>query len=245
MSLTGRICLIVGGRRGIGGAITTALGDAGATVLATSREAKDGEFWSVDVTDQASVSGVGARLEAAYGRLDVLVYNSGIPGPTAALQDVTEDQWAETLDVNLTGAYRMCRATLPWLACSSSGRIILIASMTGRRPLLHRVPYAASKAALIGFSRSLALEVGPKGITVNTISPGYVMGERIDAVIEKQAAARGLTVEQARHEVVALSPLERMVRPESVAYLVTMLASPLSQDITGADFNVTAGVWMD
>jgi len=106
-------------------------------------------------------------------------------------------------------------------------------------------PYAASKAALIGFYRRQALEVGPKGITVNTISPGYVMGERIDAVIEKQAAARGLTVEQARHEVVALSPLERMVRPESVAYLVTMLASPLSQDITGADFNVTAGVWMD
>jgi 3-hydroxybutyrate dehydrogenase/3-oxoacyl-[acyl-carrier protein] reductase len=94
-------------------------------------------------------------------------------------------------------------------------------------------------------SRSLALEVGPKGITVNTISPGYVMGERIDTVIAAQAAARGLTVEQAQNEVVALSPLQRMVGPESVAYLVTMLASPLSQDITGADFNVSAGVLMD
>jgi NAD(P)-dependent dehydrogenase (short-subunit alcohol dehydrogenase family) len=245
LSLAGRICLVVGGRQGIGAAITAALRDAGATVLATSRKADDGVFWPVDVTDPASVSGVATRLEDAYGRLDVLVYNSGIAGPTASLQDVTEEQWAETLEVNLTGAYRMCHATIPWLARSGAGRIILIASMTGRRPLLHRVPYAASKAALIGFSRTLALELGPKGITVNTISPGYVMGERIDAVIAAQAAARNMTVEQTRSEFATLSPLGRMVRPESVAFLVTMLASPLSQDITGADFNVSAGVWMD
>ncbi|MBV9281947.1 MAG: SDR family oxidoreductase [Chloroflexi bacterium] len=245
LSLEGRVCLVVGGRHGIGGAISTALRDAGATVLATSRQADGGDFWPVDVTDPASVSDVAARLEAAGGRLDVLVYNSGIAGPTAALQDVTEEQWSETFEVNVTGAYRMCRAAIPWLARSGSGRIILVASMTGRRPLLHRVPYAASKTALLGFCRSLALEVGPIGITVNTISPGFVKGERIDAVLAAQAAARGLTVEQARDEVVTLSPLRQMVRPESVAYLVTMLASPLAQDMTGADFNVSAGVWMD
>lgn len=236
---------MVGGRQGIGGVIAATLRDAGATVLATSREADDGDFWPLDVTDPASVSDLARRLEATHGKLDVLIYNSGIAGPTAALEDVGEEQWAETLEVNLTGAYRLCRATIPCLARSSAGRIVLISSITGRRPLLHRVPYAASKAALIGFTRSLALELGPRRITVNTISPGYVMGERMEGVIAAQAATRSVPVEQAQREFLALSPLGHMVRPESVANLVTMLASPLSQDITGVDLNVSAGVLMD
>lgn len=243
--LAGRICLVVGGHRGIGRVIAAALQDAGATVLPTSRQPRDGVVWPLDVTDPASVVTVAGRVQAEHGRLDVLVYNSGIAGPTAALTDVNEEQWAETLDINLTGAYRLCRATIPLLAHSGTGRIILISSITGRRPLLHRVPYATTKAALIGFARCLALELGPRGVTVNTISPGYVAGERMDAVFAAQAETRGTSAEQVRNELVNLSPLGHMVRPESVAGLVTMLADPRAQDITGADLNVSAGVWMD
>jgi NAD(P)-dependent dehydrogenase (short-subunit alcohol dehydrogenase family) len=107
------------------------------------------------------------------------------------------------------------------------------------------VPYAASKAALLGFTRSLALELGPDGITVNTVSPGYVAGERINAVIEKQAHAHSTSAEEMRDRFVSQSPLHHLVSPQSVAQAVCFLADSTTQDITGSDINVTAGVWMD
>lgn len=249
MSLSGRVTLVVGGVRGIGAVIAETLVHAGATVIPTSHAAASSSSTPsvrLDVRDEQSIHEVAGYLRAEYGHLDALVYNTGIAGPTKRLEEVTEEEWAEVLEVNVTGFYRLCRAVIPLLRQSDgAGRIIAISSMTGRRPLLHRVPYAASKVALLGFARSLALELGPDGITVNTISPGFVAGERIAAVIDAQARAHDLPAEEIRERFVSESPLRRMVKPESIARAVCFLTDRASQDITGSDINITAGVWMD
>jgi NAD(P)-dependent dehydrogenase (short-subunit alcohol dehydrogenase family) len=248
VSLNGRIALVVGGVRGIGAAIAEMLDEAGAAVIVTSHAKSASSptpFWYLDVRDETSIHAVADRLQREFGHLDVLVYNPGVAGPTKRLEEVTSAEWAEVLELNVTGLYRMCRATIPLLRHSDGGRIIAVSSMTGRRPLLHRVPYAASKTALMGFVRSLALELGPDGITVNTVSPGYVSGARIDTVIETQARAHGVTAEEMRARFVSQSPLHRMVTPQSVGRAVCFLADSSTQEITGTDINVTAGVWMD
>jgi 3-hydroxybutyrate dehydrogenase/3-oxoacyl-[acyl-carrier protein] reductase len=241
--------LVAGGVRGIGAVIASMLADAGAEVIPTSHatwESLPPAAWYLDVRRESSIHEVADRLQREHGRLDTLVYNTGVAGPTKLLEEVSPEEWMEVLDINVTGFYRLCRALIPLLRrAEGGGRIIAVASMTGRRPLLHRVPYAASKAALLGFTRSLALELGPDGITVNTISPGYVAGERINAVIEKQARAHGTSIEEMRDRFVSQSPLRHLVSPQSVGQAVCFLADSTTQDITGSDINVTAGVWMD
>lgn len=244
------ICLVVGGVRNIGRAISTELAETGATVIAATSEAAppDVPFSSVhlDVRDSGSLARVMSQVEAEHGRLDVLVYNSGVTGPAKAIDEISDEEWDETLAVNLTGFFRVCRDSLPLLRRALyGGRIIAISSITGRRPLRHRATYAATKLGLIGFVRSLALEVGPDHITVNTVSPGYVEGDRIHWVIEAQAEAEGTTVEEMRRRFVAHSPVGTFVAPESVARAVVFLADPASGDITGVDLNISAGVWMD
>jgi NAD(P)-dependent dehydrogenase (short-subunit alcohol dehydrogenase family) len=250
MLLDGRICLVAGGVRGIGREISLVLADAGAIVIPTTHAeagaAAGVPTWPLDVRSESSVRTVSARLQQHHGRLDVLVYNTGISGPTKKLEDVTADEWQETMDVNITGLYRLCHACIPLLRASShGGRIICIASMTGRRPFLQRVPYAASKMAMTGFVRSLALELGPDGITVNTISPGYVEGDRIETAMKNQAAAHDVEPEEMRNRFLNQSPLHHLVSPRSIAHSVLFLAGDAARDITGADINVTAGVWMD
>jgi len=124
------------------------------------------------------------------------------------------------------------------------GSLIAISSMTGKRPLHGRTPYAAAKMGVIGLVRTLAAELGPYGIRVNAVCPGAVAGPRIEAVLARQAAVRGITEEAVRAEVTGLSPLRRMVHPEEVAAACAFLASGGSAAITGEDLNVTAGVVM-
>lgn len=250
MSTDGRICLVVGGVRALGLVIADALRASGATVIATTSQLSPApssdSVLQLDVRDAASITAALDRISDRYGRLDVLVYNPGIAGPSKPVDEVLDEEWADVFDVNVTGFFRMCRAGLPLLRTAvGGGRIIAISSMTGRRPLLHRTPYAATKMALSGFVRSLALEVGKDGITVNTVSPGYVEGERIKWVVAAQAEAQGITPEQVRANVVAQSPLGSFVNPESIGRTVAFLADSDSRDITGIDINVTAGVWMD
>lgn len=250
MPLGDRVCLVVGGVRALGLAIANSLRESGATVLVTTSQSShpaslDGVL-HLDVREPASISQAIDRISEQYGRLDVLVYNPGLPGPSKPIEDIEDEEWAEVFEVNITGFFRVCRASLPLLRNSvGGGRIIAISSMTGRRPLLHRTSYAATKMALTGFVRSLALEVGKDGITVNTVSPGYVEGERIKWVIAAQAEAQGITPEEVRANVLAQSPIGNFVAPESVGRTVVFLADRASQDITGTDINVTAGVWMD
>jgi NAD(P)-dependent dehydrogenase (short-subunit alcohol dehydrogenase family) len=250
MSLEDRVCLVVGGVRALGLTIANSLRESGAIVLVTTsqsaRSTSSDQVLHLDVREPSSIGQAMDRISEQYGRLDVLVYNPGLPGPSKPIEEIEDTAWAEVFEVNITGFFRVCRASLPLLRQSvGGGRIIAISSMTGRRPLLHRTSYAATKMALTGFVRSLALEVGQDGITVNTVSPGYVEGERIRWVIAAQAEAQDITPEEVRANVLAQSPLGSLVAPESVGRTVVFLADRASRDITGTDINVTAGVWMD
>ena len=145
--------------------------------------------------DRPTIDALAQRVEAEVGALDVLVANSGIAGPTAELWKITPEEWEETIRVNLTGTFLLCRALLPAMIDRGSGSVVVIGSTTGKRPMYGRTPYAASKLGLVGLVRTLAVELGPHGVRVNLISPGAVAGPRIEAVLHEQARAAGTTYE--------------------------------------------------
>jgi NAD(P)-dependent dehydrogenase (short-subunit alcohol dehydrogenase family) len=255
--LGGVVAAVTGAGVGIGREIALRLADDGADLVLAARSAdalaqtaeevrqrgRRALVVPLDLRDPRSVT---AAAEAAeqFGPVGVLVNNSGVAGPTKALVDLELDEWEETFRVNVTGTFLACRAFLPPMIARRSGSVVVIGSMTGKRPLLNRTPYAASKTALIGLVRTLAWELGPHGIRVNLVSPGAVEGERIDRVIEQQAAARGIPVEQARAEFAQGSPLGRLVGAGDVADTVSWLVSPRATAVTGQDLNVTAGAVM-
>lgn len=253
------VAVVTGAGRGIGRQIAATLAGHGmrlvlaarsvAALEGTASRIRDdgGEALVIptDITDAAQVEALSARATEAFGRVDVLVCNSGVAGPTSPLWEVDPDEWAATMAVNVTGVYLCCRAFLPTMIERGAGSIVVVGSMTGKRPLANRTPYAASKTALIGFVRNLAHEVGPHGIRVNLVSPGGVEGDRIDAVIERQAAAQQITVAQARQQFSAPSALGRLVLASEVAEAVSFLASERGSAITGEDLNVSAGVVME
>jgi NAD(P)-dependent dehydrogenase (short-subunit alcohol dehydrogenase family) len=258
MRLAGKVAVVTGAGRGIGRAIALAYASEGARVALAARSeeslrevaeaiAASGGAAIPVVTDlrvAEQVEQLAATVEAELGPVDVLVNNSGIAGPTAVLWKIEPAQWEETLQVNLTGVYLCCRAFLADMVSRRSGSIVVVGSMTGKRPLYGRTPYAASKAGLIGLVRTLALEAGEHDIRVNLISPGAVAGPRIESVIEAQAQARGTSIEIARQAFLAGSPLRRLVEAEHVARAAVFLASDESVSITGEDLNVSAGLAM-
>lgn len=195
-----------------------------------------------DVTDEESVAKLFERSAELHGWPDLLVNNAGIPGATVPTVDLERADWDEVLAVNLTGPMLCSRTVLPGMVARGSGHIVNIGSITGKRPLTHRVAYAASKLGLIGLTRSLAEEVGPAGIRVNAVSPGPVFGDRIERVLQGQASARGIPVEEARRDFTASSPLRRFVEPREVADAVVALHALTA--VTGADLNVAAGLVM-
>src|SRR5260370_424342 len=160
------------------------------------------------------------------------------------LWNITLADWEETFAVNVTGAYLCCRAFLPGMIEQRSGSIIIIGSMTAKRPLYGRTPYAGSKLALVGIARTLAWEVGSHGIRVNVISPGAVEGERIERVVRNQAAAQGISEEEALRQFTSSSPLGRLVPPGDIAAAAIFLASDRAASISGEDLNVSAGTVM-
>ena len=256
--LSGRTAVVTGAGRGIGRAIALALGAAGADVVACARQPESvapvcadiealgrrAVAVEVDLRDPAQIDRIPEVALATFGRIDVLVNNSGQSGPSAPLWEVATDAWRDTLDVNLTGAYLCCRAVLPAMIARRSGSIVFIGSVTGKRPLLHRSAYAASKLGLVGLCRTLAVDAGSYGIRANVVSPGFVEGQRIDWVIARQAEAQGRSLEEVRAEAESETPLKRFVRPEEIADAVVFLAGDRSCAITGADLNVAAGLVM-
>ena len=258
MQLEGKVAVITGASQGIGRAIARQLSREGAAVVLAARslgnlasvaseiETAGGSATVVgtDVTDPSSVLELVAETYDTHGRADVLVNNSGIGGPTALAWETSIEDWQQTLDVNLTGPWLCCRAIIPRMIEHGGGSIVNIGSVTGKRPLLGRTPYAATKAGLIGITRTLAEETGRHGIRVNLISPGAVEGPRIEWVFEEQAKARGLSVEEVRTGFERQSPMRRLVTAEDVAKATVFLASDASSAITGIDLNVTTGFVM-
>lgn len=258
MILTNKVAVITGGARGIGRVISLACAQEGADIVLAARslnalretraeiEALGRQVLAVptDIAQEESVRNLADQTLAHFGRVDVLINNSGITGPTAPLWEISLAEWEETFAVNVTGGFLCCRAFLPSMIERRVGSIIFISSMTGKRPLFGRSPYATGKLALVGMARTLAWETGPYGIRVNVISPGPVEGERVERVIRLQAGAEGISEEQSRRNFTVNSPLGRMVSPQNIADAVVFLASDKAASITGEDLNVSAGIVM-
>ncbi len=258
MLLKDKVAVVTGGGRGIGRAIALAYAREGARLVLAARTLAGLEetrravadlggealVAPTDISDAESVAALAYLVREHFGRVDILVNNSGIAGPTAPLWEITTDDWEATFAVNVRGTFLCCRVFLPVMIAQSSGSIIMIGSMTGKRPLMGRTPYAASKLALVGLARTLAWETGPHGIRVNVISPGPVEGERIETVIRKQAEVKGISLDEARQAFLRDSPLNRLVPPQDVAAAAVFLASDQASSITGEDLNVSAGLTM-
>jgi NAD(P)-dependent dehydrogenase (short-subunit alcohol dehydrogenase family) len=251
------VAVVTGANRGIGRAITVAFAAAGFAVAASARDlasladtvAEAGKAGGTaipvacDVRDEASVVALAERAER-IGPVHAVVANAGIAGPTAPLHEITLADWRETVATDLDGVFLTFRAFIPVMIGRRDGSLVAISSMTGKRPLPGRTPYAAAKMGVIGLVRTLATELGPHNVRVNAICPGFVAGPRIDQVLRRQAAFRGMAEETVRAEVTGVSPLRRMVRPEEVAAACVYLTSDSSAAVTGEDLNVTAGVVM-
>ena len=258
MLLDGSVAVVTGAGTGIGREIALRMAAEGADVVLTGRSVGPMEEVAeqiraagrrtlvvpMDLRDAASIVAAAQVAQEEFGRVDVLVNNSGVGGPSKPLWEIDAEEWEDTFLVNVTGTFLCCKAFLPGMLVQRSGSIVIIGSITGKRPLVNRTPYAASKTALIGLVRTLAWEVGPSGIRVNLLSPGGVEGERLVWVLEQQAAARGISIDEARADFAEGSPLKKLVSPRDVADTATYLASSRAASITGEDVNVAAGLVM-
>lgn len=255
MKLEGKIAIITGGGRGIGRVIARRFADEGAavTVSGTNKEALDkvaqeireqgGRALAIvaDVADEAAVESLIAATLDEFGRLDILINNAGIAGPTAPVTQVSLEDWERTLAVNLTGAFLCAKHALPHLIRQQSGRIINITSIAGLRAYALRSPYSASKWAMIGLTETLAEEAGRYNITVNAIAPGPVRGPRIDSVIRNRAAQMNRTFAEVERDYVEPTALKRMVEEDDIAAMALFLSADEGRNITGETLNISGG----
>lgn len=253
--LTGDVVLVTGGGHGIGATIARRFAGAGADVALIGRDREalsetQGRIEELgrrclalqaDVSAEDEVRAAVVQTVADLGSISILVNNAGIAGPTRPLAELELDEWEAVLAINLTGAFLCCREAIPHLRAGGWGRILNIGSGTGKRPLVNRTPYATSKLGLVGLTRTLAQELGSDEITVNTISPYVVEGPRMERVVASGAAERGITEEEFRAELVAGSPFGRGVSEEDVAGVAMFLVSDAASNLTGQDYNVSAG----
>lgn len=253
--LTDRVAIVTGASKGIGRVMCQVFAREGARLVCAARSAAlvqetaelvrgaGGE--AIAVVGDASVEADAARIVAegvrAFGAVNALVNNAGDSGPTKPIQQYTTDEWFYTINSSLTSAYLCTRFAAPLMIEAGGGAIVNIASMAARRGLPFRVGYCAAKAGQIGMTYGMALELGPHNITVNAIAPGAVAGDRIDRVIEAQAAVRGVPVEAMRKAFVERAPLKRMSTADDIASLAAFLCSDLARNISGQCISVTAG----
>lgn len=250
MRLEGRHAFVTGGSRGIGRAIAKSLAASGARVTVLGRDAGalqavvaagDAHFASpADVGDPAALAAAVAAAAERNGPIDVLVANAGV-APAAPFLKTSADTFRTTFAVNLLGVVEAARAVLPGMLARKSGRIIAVASTAGLKGYAYVSPYCASKHAVIGFVRSLALETATTGVTVNAICPGFTETDIIGESIERIVAKTGRTREAALAELVKHNPQQRLIQPEEVAETVRWLASDGARSVTGQAISVSGG----
>lgn len=247
--LRGRTALVTGGGSGLGAAIARALSLAGADLIVVGRDVRkldavaaelpgSARAFVCDVADETSVARL--RADLADTEVSILVNNAGIAGPVAALTDIGVADWDEVFAVNVRGTFLLCREFLPAMVERGGGDVINIASVSGKRPLAHRTPYTASKMAVLGLTSTLAFEVGPAGVNVNTLSPGPVAGDRMSRNFRLEAERSGKSIEEAETAFVSRAALGRMITEDEVgAAVVAMLSMP---GMCGADVDLSAGM---
>ncbi|SEL31842.1 SDR family oxidoreductase [Parapedobacter koreensis] len=249
--LSGKVALVTGGTKGTGQAIAKRLLQAGATVIITARnkpeESNPGlHFVAADLSRAEGTQRVVETVLADYSRLDILVNNLGsseTPGGGFAV--LTDEDWVSTIQANLLAPVRLDRGFLPQMIERGSGVIIHIASIQGKLPLYDStLPYAAAKAGLINYSKSLSNEVSPKGVRVLTVSPGWIFTTSAKRMAQRIAESASMTVEQATQSIMdALGgiPYGRPAKPEEVAELVGFLVSPRAGYLTGTEYIIDGG----
>ena len=255
-----KVVLITGGASGIGLVIARRMLADGYDVhvcdaspeAVSALEKSDPQIGAsvADIADRDDVESLFSAIRQKYKRLDVLVNNAGIAGPTAAIEDIDPADWERTIAVDLNGQFYCTRLAVPMLKKSGSASIINIASNAAFFGFPLRAPYTACKWATIGLTKTLAMELGPFGIRVNAICPGSVKGLRIDGVIERDAAERGMTPEQIREVYLRQSSMRIFVSAEDVANLAAFLASDAGASISGQALGLdghTEGLtnWLD
>lgn len=236
--------IITAAAAGIGRVVAEAFVRQGATVhlcdvneaaLAETREALGASVVAsaVDLADPVALDGWLDASITALGGVDVLINNAGIKGPTAFVEDVTLDEWHQSLAVGLDTQFLAVRKVAPVMKAQGAGSIINLSSMAGVYGYGMRTPYAAVKWAVIGFTKSVAIEVGPYNVRCNAICPGSVAGARIDSVIAAEAAQRGIGADVVASEYLSGQSIKRFVEPTEIADLCLFLASPASKMISG------------
>ncbi|MEC5180586.1 SDR family NAD(P)-dependent oxidoreductase [Arthrobacter sp. CG_A4] len=252
LPLAGRTALVTGAGNGLGRAMTGHLVEAGARVIMVGRnlhklaQSRDElglteghcRLESCDVADPSSVDQLALRLRDEC--VSLLVNNAGVPGPVSDLVDIDPGDWDEVFATNVRGVYLICRAFLPAMMKARSGDIINIASVSGKRPLVGRTPYCASKMAVIGLTTTLAAEAGPYNIRVNSLSPGPVRGPRMERNFRLEAERTGTSCGQAEADFVSRAALGRMVEEEEVGQALVAILQ--MRGMTAADIDLSAGM---
>jgi 3-oxoacyl-[acyl-carrier protein] reductase len=243
-TLQGEIALVTGASRGIGKAIAGQLAERGATVIGTatsdtgaeaiSAYLKDsgGKGMCLNVTDNESVEAVIKQITAEFGAVSILVNNAGITKDNLLMM-MKQDQWDDVINTNLTSVYRLSKAVVRSMMKSRKGRIINITSVVGLTGNPGQTNYSATKAGLLGFTKSLAREIGSRNITVNAVAPGFIDTDMTRKLGDEQ-----------RDTLIAQIPLNRLGSPEDVANAVAFLASPDAAYITGETLHVNGGMYM-
>jgi NAD(P)-dependent dehydrogenase (short-subunit alcohol dehydrogenase family) len=191
-----------------------------------------------DVSKAADVDAMIADVRAELGGLDVLVSNAGIAGPTAPVEDYDPEAWNAVVNVNLNGTFEVARKAVPLLKENDHSSILVMSSLAGRFGYPNRIAYSTTKWGLVGFTKTLSLELGPHGITVNSIHPGGVNGPRLDKVFEGRAAVSGRTVEEERQAALDNQAIKSFTDPADIAALAVFLTSPAARTISGQQFSI-------
>ena len=250
--LDGQRALITGAGSGIGQVMAQHFEKAGARIWICDADTnnleqslKENPDWNgtpCDVSEENQVDQLFKEMSDSFGGLEILVNNAGIAGPTAPVEEIDPDEWRRSVGVNLNGAFYCTRLSTPLLKNSPKASIINISSVAGRLGFARRLPYASTKWAMIGFTESLAKELGPSGIRVNALLPGIVEGPRIEGVFQARAQSEGVPYEEVRDRVLNNVSMKRMVSAGDVAEMAVFLCSEAGKNISGQSISVCGNV---